>query len=421
MGWGIAAGRRAGTLVVVVAVLIVVAAVPLPRGRSGGPPGPQGPTPARSLAAVGGIVSGGTLPGGVGGEPSAATPIAAGPARPATPEGGTPALAAHQAGTARIPLDLARHRPNEAGLIPILEYHAFTTDPAREDQFTHLVGDLRDHLVWLHAHGFYVVPLRDVLLNRVAAPPGKHPVALTFDDSTAGQFRFLVGPDGTLVPDPNSAVGVMEEVFAAHPDLGRGGHFAVLPSNCFHFPDEPDQEPYCDDKLRWLVDHGYEVGNHTLTHADLSAVDDEHFRREIASAMAWIRERIPEGSSEDILTMPFGAYPHADVDTAQWAMLRDGFTYEGQTFTVVGALMVGSEPAYPPGSRVWDPHQVPRVQMADAVVAYWWDLFETQPEILYTSDGDPDTVTVPKALPTRLDGTFDPAQAEADGKTVVRY
>ncbi len=317
--------------------------------------------------------------------------------------------------------DLALHRPNEAGLIPILQYHVFVTDPALEDQYTHVIDDFRAQLAWLYEHDFYVVPLRDVFLNQIYAPPGKHPVALTFDDSTAGQFRLLPGPDGNLIPDPNSAIGVLEEVFAAHPDFGRGGHFAVLPDNCFHFPDEPDQEPYCDQKLRWLAEHGYEVGIHTLTHANLTDVMDERFQREIAEAMRWVRERIPNGSAEDILTMPFGGYPDPDVHPGQWKMLREGFTYKGEHYRLLGSLMVGSEPTYPPGSIKWDPVLVPRIQMIYGEVATWWSVFEEQPEILYASDGNPNTITVPTVLSAWIEGTFDRAKAEADGKTVVEY
>ncbi len=317
--------------------------------------------------------------------------------------------------------DLARYQPNEARLIPILQHHVFVTDLALENQHFHVIDDFRAQLAWLYDHDFYVVRLRDVFLNRIDAPPGKHPVILTFDDSTAGQFRLLPGLDGSLVPDPNSAVGVLEAILAAHRDFGRGGHFAVLPSNCFHVPDEPDQEPYYDQKLRWLADHGYKVGIHPLTHADLTKVTDERFQREIAEAIRWVRERIPDGSAEDILTMPFGGYPDPNTHPSLWEMLRGRFTYEGQRFSLLGALMVRSESTYPPGSIPWAPMLVPRIQMTDGEVATWWSILEEQPEILYTSDGDSHTITVLAILPDWLEGTFDRARIEADGKTVMVY
>src|SRR3954469_19049974 len=115
-------------------------------------------------------------------------------------------------------------------MIPVLEYHVITTDQSQEAQFTRTVDDFKADLQWLYDHDFYVVPLKDVIADAISAPAGKHPVVLTFDDSTAGQFRYLIGADGSVSIDPDSAVGMMEAFYAAHPDFGRGGFFAVLPT-----------------------------------------------------------------------------------------------------------------------------------------------------------------------------------------------
>ncbi len=40
---------------------------------------------------------------------------------------------------------------------------------------------------------------------------------------------------------------------------------------------------------------------------------------------------------------------------------------------------------------------------------------------LYTSDGDPDTVTVPDPLPSTLQNEFDPDAITASGKQLIRY
>jgi hypothetical protein len=301
------------------------------------------------------------------------------------------------------------------GQILILEYHVFTTDPAQEGRWVRTIDDFRADLQWLYAHDFAVVPLRDVFLNRIAAPRGKHPVVLTFDDGTAGQFRILSQQDGTLRVDPNSAVGVLEAMFAQQPDFGRGGHFAVLPFNCFHVPDEPEQEPYCQDKLRWLDAHGYSVGNHA-DHIDLGDVDDTTFKMAIAEAINWTRAAAPN-ASPDILTLPFGNYPdpHKHPEKVRW--LRDGFIYEGREFHLLGALMVGGGPASSPVSVLWDPMQVPRIQATDAVLSYWQDYCEANEDLLYTSDGDPDAITVLREEPPQLQGAFDPERAA--GRRIV--
>jgi peptidoglycan/xylan/chitin deacetylase (PgdA/CDA1 family) len=310
----------------------------------------------------------------------------------------------------------AAPQPNELGQVLILEYHVFTTDPAQEGQWVRTISDFRADLEWLYEHDFAIVPLRDVYLNQIAAPRGKHPVVLTFDDGTAGQFRFLPQPDGTLRVDPNSAVGVMEAMFAAHPDFGRGGHFAVLPFNCFHVPDEPDQTPYCQAKLRWLDAHGYGVGNHTTGHTDLRDVDDATFKSTIADAITWADAAAPHASA-DILTMPFGNYPDAEKHPEQVRWLHDGFTYEGKPVHLLGTLMVGGGLAPSPVSVVWNPYKVPRIQASDDVLAYWRHYCEENEDLLYTSDGDPTTITVPRHPPPQLQGAFDASRAA--GRRIV--
>jgi len=307
-------------------------------------------------------------------------------------------------------------QPNEVGQILILEYHVFTTDPAQAGRWVRTIDAFRSDLEWLYEHDFAVVPLRDVFLNRIAAPRGKHPVVLTFDDGTAGQFRFLPQPDGTLRVDPNSAVGVLEEMFALHPDFGRGGHFAVLPFNCFHVPDEPDQEPYCQAKLHWLDAHGYEVGNHTAGHTDLRDVDDDTFKSTIGDAITWAKASAP-GSSPDILTLPFGNFPDAKIHPDQVRWLHDGFTYDGRQVKLLGALMVGGGPAPSPVSVLWDPIEVPRIQVTDTMLSHWQAYCKANEDLLYISDGNSATITVLRDQPPQLQGAFDPARAA--GKHVI--
>jgi hypothetical protein len=51
----------------------------------------------------------------------------------------------------------------------------------------------------------------------------------------------------------------------------------------------------------------------------------------------------------------------------------------------------------------------------------WFDLFASDPGRLFTSDGDPDIVTVPEDLPASTVGSLDTDKVEAEGKELVRY
>lgn len=317
---------------------------------------------------------------------------------------------------------LLTFQPNELGVIPVLQYHVFVTDPKLVDDYTVTIETFNTHLQWLYDHGFYVIPMADLVRDEIEAPPGKHPVVLTFDDGTAGQFRFIKGRDGTLVPDPDSAVGAMEAFFTKHPDFGRGGFFAVLPFNCFAEPDESAQMPYCDQKLAWLAEHGYEVGNHTMGHQDLLDVSDERFMSEIGGAAAWIDERVPDpGNLSQTVVMPYGNYPDADMHSAQRRMMREGFEYEGTEVRIEAALMVGADPAESPSSNLWDPIWIPRIQTSDEVIDHWFTAFEEGQVILYVSDGNMETVTIPDPLPPLLEGELDPDLISESGKELIQY
>jgi len=341
---------------------------------------------------------------------------------PPVPDATPPPSPASETPVSLSPRERAAVQPNELGVIPILEYHLFTTDPAAEDHFTRTIEDFHADLQWLYDHEFYVIPMADLVRDNISAPAGKHPVVLTFDDASPSQFRLIEQPDGNLLVDPDSAVGVMEAFFATHPDFGRGGFFALLNFNCFASSSEPGQMQYCERKLRWLAENGYEIGNHTIDHQDLLDVSDKEFKRQLCELWDWIEQNVPaSGQLPSVIAMPYGNYPDKDMHQAQRAMLRDGYWYEGEEYGVEGALMVGAEPAPSPSSATWDKVWIPRIQAFDDELGRWFPAFADGGVILYTSDGRPGVITVPDPLPGWLDGTLDPDLIAASGKTLTQY
>jgi peptidoglycan/xylan/chitin deacetylase (PgdA/CDA1 family) len=353
----------------------------------------------------------------------APTPTAPVAATPPVPEGvGGESASPVAAGAFLTPKQLKAMQPNELGLVPVLEYHVITTNPAEEAQFVRTADDFRADLQWLYDHDFYVVTMREFVTNTIAAPAGKRPVLLTFDDGTSSQFRFLKNTKGELVPDPDTAVGILEAFFAKHPDFGHTAHFAILPYNCFAVPDA-DQMPYCDQKVRWLVDHGYEIGNHTMTHINLTDISTDTFIEEVGGAMLWARDRVGDipANMSDVITLPYGSVPDKDLHADQRQLMKEGFWYQGQPFYVTAALLVGANPSVSPASTRWDPLWVPRIQMFDSEVEKWFGAFERGEVPLYVSDGNPTTITVPAPLPAALEGDLDGAALGAKGKTVLQY
>ncbi|HYJ13753.1 MAG TPA: SH3 domain-containing protein, partial [Thermomicrobiales bacterium] len=255
-------------------------------------------------------------------------------------------------------------------------------------------------------------------------PAGKHPVVLTFDDASANQFQFVVGDDGELVPSPTSAVGVLESFFADYPDFGRGGHFALTGSYCFANVDDPagvnTWDTHCPLKLQWLSDHGYEVGNHTWTHPSLAAAPGYAVNDEVAQTAAFIDATVTgPGNQATILTLPYGEIPAEGTEGA--AYLTNGVWWDGEHYILDAMTLVDGGPSYSPSSSWFNPYRITRCNTDPASIDAWFGQFERGEIPLYTSDGNPDTVTIPDPLPEFLQNELDPALIDASGKQLMQY
>jgi hypothetical protein len=311
---------------------------------------------------------------------------------------------------------------NELGVIPVLMYHAFTTAGSNGELWSRTIDEFRSDLLRLYESDFYVISIRDLLNNTIDVPLGKHPVVLTFDDSSAGQFQFMENDRGELVPTPDSAVGVLEAFFADHPDFGKSGHFAVVPTYCFAEKDKllNTWDESCGAKLQWLSDHGYEVGNHTWTHQNLNLTDGFGIAEQVGLTTQFIDERVTgPGNLSRVLTLPYGESPAPGTEGA--AHLANGFQWSGEEIVTEAMLKVSGGPAYSPSSSWWNPMAITRFNTDQASLDYWFGSFERRDVILYTSDGNANTVTIPDPLPEYLQNEFDPSLIAGSGKALIRH
>ncbi len=112
--------------------------------------------------------------------------------------------------------------------------------------------------------------------------------------------------------DPNCAVGILEAFHAKHPDFGLKATFFVLPG-----AKQPHklfgQPEYERQKLQHLAQRGFEIGNHTLWHADLRKFEHE-IQKQLAMPVKIIQEAVPNYPVR-ALALPFGVYPK-DLNSA---------------------------------------------------------------------------------------------------------
>jgi peptidoglycan/xylan/chitin deacetylase (PgdA/CDA1 family) len=264
----------------------------------------------------------------------------------------------------------------------ILEYHKVDQP---EERWTRTPANFRGDLERLWERGYRLVALNDFLDGRIATPRGTTPVVLTFDDSSPGQFK-LIERNGDWVPDPDCAVGILEDFDRNHPEFGRAATFYVLPG-----ADPPNrlfnQKDLVARKLQYLASHGYEIGNHTLWHANLAKYPERVVRQQLARAQEWIQRDVP-GYRIRTLALPMGAYPK----DLRWA--AEGVA--GKTvYRHDAILMVAGGPAPSPHARAFDPYRLPRIQALERELAHWLRYFEQNPQERYVSDGDAGVVTVP--------------------------
>ena len=279
--------------------------------------------------------------------------------------------------------------PNELGRVMILEYHRIDTP---EERWTRTPENFRRDLETLHARGYRLQALNDLLDGRITVPAGTTPVVLTFDDSSPGQFRYVAANGGVAI-DPRSGVGILEAFIAERPDFGRAATFYVLPgagrpNRLFNQPEHEGR------KLRFLVERGYEIGNHTLWHANLGKYGEPTVRAQLAEAQVWVQRHVPDYRFRT-LALPHGVYPK----NVEWAVAG---TAKGTTYRHDAILMVAGGAAPSPFARAFDPVRLPRIQAVERDLGHWLRHFDRHPGDRFVSDGDPAVVTIPTALRDRL-------------------
>jgi hypothetical protein len=225
------------------------------------------------------------------------------------------------------------------------------------------------------------VKASDLVNGTLDVPRGTTPVVLAFDDATNNQAALL--DDGRI--DPDTAVGIMLEFARTHPGFEPAGTFYV---NRAPFAAEERTE----ELLRKLTAVGFELGNHTHDHIDLSTLGPQEVQEQIVGGNRAIREYLPDAVIET-LALPLGGEP------LQPALARTG-AWDGERYAFKGVMLVGAEPAPSPFTNAFDPGAIPRIRSTpdrsvDNGSADWLDRLRSTPELRYVSDGDPRRITVP--------------------------
>lgn len=269
-------------------------------------------------------------------------------------------------------------RPNLRGEVMILVYHRFGL---KDSRWTRAFSSFDHDLARLDEAGYRPITLWQYVSGTFDLPAGTSPVVITFDDSSDNQIKFTA--QGQLAPD--CALAHWIAFAGAHPDFPMRGVFFINPGVGGHAAF--DQPRYAVDKLRLIVQLGGEVGNHTLTHANLRR-QAAIAAREIALGQYYLGRDLP-GYAIHSFALPFGIYPMPPslAWEGEWHNPRPGAPAEVR-WDYADVVKVGAGPAPSPLVAGFNARHLPRIQVFDPEIDHWLEYFERHPGRRFVSDGE---------------------------------
>ena len=305
---------------------------------------------------------------------------------------------------------------NELGGIPILMYHRVFDMKNSETDYTGgnvdvdgynrtseaFEADLEQYYEW----GYRCITLKDYLDGNINVEFGCSPLIITFDDGEQQALIEGFDSNGDPIIKSNCALDILERVKERHPDFNVTATF-FLCGGLFTNGTENDTK-----LINWMVDHGYEIGNHTWYHDYLPDLTAEEIEEQVGYMYDLLDQIIP-GKYLDVVALPYGA--PVDVTTDEKYDKIFAGTYNGKSYTSRASLLCSwtyQESIY---SDEVDLTYIKRIRGYDNG-GEEWDI-EMNFSLLnngrrYISDGNPDTVVVPE---------YEEAPGAPGNKEVITY
>ncbi len=297
---------------------------------------------------------------------------------------------------------------NELGRIPVMMYHGIYD--MSDDETDYLGGNVDSHgyhrtvesfkkdLNFFYSNGYRMIRLDDYVNFNIDVELGKSPIILTFDDGLKNNVNVLgYDDDGEIIIDPNSAVGVMESFKEKYPDFNVTATF---------FINQPifNQSKYNDDIIKWLLNNGYDIGNHTYSHANLASINGDEVIYEIGR-MYKLLDDMTNGKNVNIVSLPFGSPTSREHENFEYILKGE---YNGYEYTTSSTLRVGWESDLSPFHKNFDNSFVKRIRAYDND-GLDFDIehnFKILEKSKYVSSGQNDFIVVPNNLKGSISKDF---------------
>ena len=243
---------------------------------------------------------------------------------------------------------------NELGNVPIMMYHGiynmknsdtkYVGGNVDVDGYNRTTEAFRNDLEKFYQKGYRMIKLSDYVEGNINVEYGYSPLILTFDDGNANNIKVTgLDSDGNIIIDPNSAVGILEEYKKKYPDYNVTAIFFIT-NNLFNQPE------YDEKIIKWLVDNGYEVGNHTQGHNNFGNINTDKTQEVVGFMYDKLNSIIGDKYSK-IVALPFGS-PYNKTHK-NFKYILNG-TYNGNSYETITTLRVGWEPEVSPFNKNFD-------------------------------------------------------------------
>ena len=165
-----------------------------------------------------------------------------------------------------------------------------------------------------------------------------------------------------------------------------------------------NQSEYNEKILNWLVNNGYDIGNHTYSHVDFTSVSKDKSIQEVGSMYNLLDKYIP-GKYVNIVALPFGS-PY-DKTHENFSSILKG-VYNDKEYNTIATLRVGWEANYSPFNKNFDKTFLKRIRAYDNN-GKEFDIemnFDILKNNRFISDGDKNTITIPKDKEDKINNLY---------------
>lgn len=289
---------------------------------------------------------------------------------------------------------------NELNSVPILMYHriydmknsetSYTGGNVDKDGYNRTSEAFEADLRSYYEMGYRMMRLTDFVDGNIDVAFGYSPLILTFDDGIRDVVLQGWNDDGSPVFEPGCAIGVLEKIKAEYPDYNVTATF-FLNDSLFQNGEEEDRKV-----IKWMVDNGYDIGNHTKNHAKLGDCDAATIENEVGYMYKKLEEIIP-GQYVNIVALPYGSPESMGPEKPQFDKIFEG-TYEGFSYTTKATLLCAWTRSYSPFVRDYNNKAIRRIRGYDNG-GKEFDIEDNFKQLndgrRYISDGNPDTIVFP--------------------------